>query len=147
MLNDCTKRLFGVETRSLTESRDGRNGSFTGFGPDRISNGGNNAQIHIVNEVNAYTSTQLTNIYNSNVPSSQHVSGFTYGYTGPTPSGNTAYRNFTANNLTNSLEIVKTQVHELGHSLQAIVGTRYAGDQGGQKLEDCVRAGGGFKYK
>ncbi len=62
------------------------------------------------------------------------------------------------------MEILKTQVHELGHSLDVITGYRYKGktDDGegirlgqtkgkpieaGFKLEGCVAKYGGFKYR
>lgn len=146
-LGECLKTLFGVDLLSFTESRDGSNGSFTGFGPDRLSNSGNNAQIDIVNEVNAYTSLQLKQYYNAHVPPGTQPLGPNDFVKGQTRDGGgySAYRNFTASNLKNSLEILKTQVHELGHSLQHIVGTNYAEDLGGQKLEDCVNSNGGFK--
>jgi len=47
-------------------------------------------------------------------------------------------------------EILKSQVHELGHSLAAITGVGFDRNntpEGGWKLENCVRNGGGFKYR
>jgi hypothetical protein len=132
---------------SFTESRKGSNGSFTGRGPDGLSNGGNVAQIDVINEVNAYTSGQLKQMYNASLAPGDPPLGpndFVMGLTG-NDATLTAYRNFTAKNLTSAMDILKTQVHELGHSLQFIVGTNYPGDKGGQKLEDCVTAKGGFK--
>lgn len=157
MLNGCTKDLFGVETRSFTGSRRGSNGSFTGFGPDSISNGGNNSQIDVVNEVNAFTSSRLKSIYNQGLPVNQQLGPGVIldGYTGPTGSGYTPYRNFTASNLRNAAYILQVQVHELGHSLDEIVfgtGVNSGFDRqsnnyelAGQKLVDCVRNRGGFK--
>ncbi len=149
VLNKCLQDLFGVELRSFTDSRRVRNGSFTGFGPDRLSGGGNNTQIDVVNEVNAYTSGRLKQFINANLPAGQPPLGPNDFVTGLTwsGSGHTPYRNFTASNLRNSLEILKTQVHELGHSLQQIVGTNYSGDLAGQKLEDCVNSNGGFRRR
>jgi len=58
-LNASTKQLFGVELQSFTRSRDGHNGSFTGYGADAYGAGGSDTQITVVNEVNSYTSESV----------------------------------------------------------------------------------------
>jgi hypothetical protein len=113
---------------------------------------GNDTTISVVNEVSAYTSAQMITFYNQGKPPSQQLpaNANVTGYTGSTPSCYTPYRNFTASNLRNPMEILKTQVHELGHSLAAITGVGFDQNntpEAGWKLEDCVRNGGGFKYQ
>lgn len=143
-LNACTKQVFGVELQSFTPSRDGHNGSFTGYGADAYSAGGSDTQITVVNEVNSYTSNQLGAM--AGLPPNSGVMGLT----GTTPSGYTPYRNFTASGLTNSRAILATQVHELGNSLQRITrvtmgpnsppGLGHDTDPG-TRLERCVFGG------
>ena len=143
-LDACTKQLFGVELQSFTRSRHGHNGSFTGYGADAYGSGGSDTQITVVNEVNSYTSNQLGAM--AGLPPNSGVMGLT----GPTPSGYTPYRNFTASGLTNSRAILATQVHELGNSLRRITGVTMdpnspaglGGDTDpGTRLERCVFGG------
>jgi RHS repeat-associated protein len=152
-LNECTQRLFGVELKSFTASQRGSNGSFTGYGADAYGSGGSDTEIAVVNEVRAYTSNDLRNQYNANLTPGQQplpAGSFVMGRAGPTPSGYTPYRNFTASNLTNSRAILATQIHELGNSLKAITGVTMGpnspaglgGDtDAGTRLERCVFSG------
>ncbi len=150
-LADCIDQRFGVTLISFSDSQPGQNGSFTGRGPDYINRGGNNGTITVTNDVSRYSSAQLEveSQLTGNAPSppGQFILGLTIS---SSPS-----LNFTANNVLQlgfpPLEIVITQVHELGNSLEFF--TRAAnGDRGsngdndaGQKLEDCVRRNQGFR--
>ncbi len=142
-LNDCTQRLFGVEFRSFSASRRGQNGSFTGYGADALSSRGSDSEISVVNEVNAYSQADIKRI------TGQDWIGVAFG-PGNQARGYTPYRNFTANDLTNSRAILATQIHELGNSLQFITGVTMApnspaglgGDtDAGTRLERCVFKG------
>jgi len=63
--------------------------------------------------------------------------------------------NYTGYDSPSAIEMLITQVHELGHSLDAITQIGYdfpekhggKTDLGGEILENCVRDRGGFKYK
>lgn len=153
-LNDCTQRLFGVELRSFTPSRRGQNGSFTGYGADSYDNGGFDAEIMVINEVRAFTSTDLRNQQNTALAARGQpplpAGSFIMGRVGTTPSGYTPYRNYTASDLRNSRAILATQIHELGNSLRAITGVTMVpnsvqgigGDADpGTRLERCVFGG------
>lgn len=150
-VNECTQRLFGVELRSFDPSRRGHTGSFTGYGADAYGSGGSDTEITVVNEVNAYTSSQLRSQSDAARVAAGLQPGdpnrFVMGRTGTTPSGYTPYRNFTASNLTNSRAILATQIHELGNSLRTITGVTMGpnspaglgGDtDAGTRLERCV---------
>lgn len=143
-LNECTKKLFGVELWSFTRSRDGHNGSFTGYGADALSSGGRDTQITVVNEVNSYTGSQLGTLHGT--PNAV-LMGLTFNTVSST---HTPYRNFTASGLTNSKAIIATQIHELGNSLRAITKVTMGpnspagigGDtDAGTRLERCVFGG------
>jgi hypothetical protein len=50
-LDACTQALFGVELRNFTPSGPGRNGSFTGYGPDVINKSGNHDTVLIATSI------------------------------------------------------------------------------------------------
>jgi RHS repeat-associated protein len=145
ILNECTQTLYGVTTKEFTESRKGKGGSFKGNGP-LWENGGNNADFTVNNNSTAMNTAELTEFSNRRnrdrgmdpLPPGQVAIGNT-----PRFSPNQSY---TASDL-GPMEMIVTQVHELGHSLNDLVGLKYPGDTGGQKLEDCVKNKGGFKYR
>jgi RHS repeat-associated protein len=145
ILNECTQSLYGVTTKEFMESRKGKGGSFKGNGP-LWENGGNNADFTVNNNSTAMNTAELTEFSNRRnrdrgmdpLPPGQVAIGNT-----PRFSPNQSY---TASDL-GPMEMIVTQVHELGHSLNDLVGLKYPGDTGGQKLEDCVKNKGGFKYR
>jgi hypothetical protein len=168
-LNYCVGIQFGVKLSDFQESRVGKNGSFTGVGPDSgltqsnvgpaewaTSFPGNDGRFEVINDVNAYSSQKLLDINNTDNPTPLPPGTKVGGYTGPTPSGYTPYRNFTANDLTNEMVIIQVQIHELGNSLRAI--TKAASNANivvtnpgnapdrdpGAKLQKCVREKNGF---
>ena len=147
VLNSCTQDLFGVTTdqAKFTETTLGSSGSFTGTGPDVINKSGNDNTFTITNNASKYSLNDLKTIH-------ENLSGKKLGknerITGNSPA-DIPWINYTANNLTPRLEVLKTQVHELGHSLDVITGIRMKdrGVEAGFKLENCVNDRGGFKYR
>ncbi len=153
VLSDCVDMLFGVTMTSFNPTERGRAGSFTGIGLDVIKHAGNRATYTIYNDVTRYSSEALTS---GNANKNERVTGLSdpaYPWT-----------NYTANNLSSMMEVLRTQVHELGHSLDVITGYRYKDklDEGsgfrlgqtkgkpieaGFKLEGCVAKYGGFRYR
>jgi RHS repeat-associated protein len=140
ILNGCTEELFGVTLKSFQETTLGSSGSFTGQGPDVINNGGNIRTFRVDNNASKYSLDDLKTIHHNLTGKIDRVTGISdpqYPWT-----------NYTANNLPSRLEVLKTQVHELGHSLDVITGirSRDKGIEAGFKLENCVRDRGGYKY-
>jgi RHS repeat-associated protein len=147
-LDECTQELFGVSLTSFTGSKKGQGGSFVGLGPDR-GNGNNNTVIKIRSDVTTYSLSQLKAIENGAraargepllKPGDQ-----IYGITFP----NAPYTNYTANDLTNPLDILKNQIHELGHSLAAVTQIDRnppLGEQGA-KLVKCMNKKGGWQLQ
>jgi len=133
-----------VTLTSFTPSNDGSDGTFKGFGPDRIKNGGNDAIIEVTNDVNKYSSSEALVVVNAARVAAGltplPANTFMYGFMDPA----SPYTNFTSNNVTNTVEIVKTQIHELGNSLQEITGAanndqaNVADPDAGNRLENCV---------
>jgi hypothetical protein len=151
----CLKEFFGVEINSFTFSSKGVNGLFTGYGIDMIKNQGREALLVVANDIKSYTGSQL---YERD--SADRVAmgekplppgGYSMGYTGPPPALNSPYVNYTANDLTNPMAILATQIHELGMSLwlftgktppQQYPGKPPSGDTDvGSKFERCVFGG------
>jgi RHS repeat-associated protein len=151
-LVDCVQRLFGVTMTRFVESSQGANGSFQGWGPDVLSNGGNDANITVTNDIQTYSGEGLKALRDSRGNP-------------PLPQGTTAlagltlwdqpYVNYTANNLSQLNQpasmATETQVHELGNSLHFITGAAFnpamvpgSDKDAGQALENCVRKRGGF---
>jgi hypothetical protein len=155
VLNKCIQDLFGVTLKQFNESSQGQNGSFLGRGPDTLRNGGNDANISIINDVNSFSSQQL------------QAKGTKGGAAPPPPGRNilglelpgNPYVNYAANNLSNYVVnqalvpnvMASIQVHELGNSLSDITGAAFnpatvpgLDKDPGQALENCVRNRGGF---
>src|SRR5712692_3953980 len=65
VLAGCIQDLFGVTPTQFVESSQGTNGSFLGRGPDSLSNGGNDANITVTNDVNSYSGQGLKALYDS----------------------------------------------------------------------------------
>jgi hypothetical protein len=145
VLNECTQDYFGVTLNSFTPSSHGKDGSFTGTGPSYLHDNPNGAgyddTFTITNNVRRYSTSELSTINRNLTGKDQRVTGMTDPYT--------PLRNYTANDLKSPLEILKTQVHELAHSLDAITAIQYKdkGVEPGDKLESCVIKRGGFKYR
>ncbi len=152
VLGKCIQDLFGVTLQQFNESSPGHNGSFSGWGPDTLSNGGNNAKISVTNDIQTYSGEGLKALRDSRGNP-------------PLPQGTTAlagltlwdqpYVNYTANNLSQLNQpasmAAETQVHELGNSLHYITGAVFnpatvpgSDKDTGQALENCVRKRGGF---
>src|SRR5882724_2192761 len=152
VLGKCIQDLFGVTLQQFNESSPGHNGSFSGWGPDSVSNGGNNAKISVTNDIQTYSGEGLKALRDSRGNP-------------PLPQGTTAlagltlwdqpYVNYTANNLSQLNQpasmAAETQVHELGNSLHYITGAAFnpatvpgSDKDTGQALENCVRKRGGF---
>jgi len=145
VLNRCTDRVFGVTTNSFAEASVGSSGSFNGTGPDVINNSGNNSTFTITNDAARYTKETMKQIHETLSGQKMAPNERVTGLTRP----DYPWLNYTANNLSSQLEVLKTQIHELGHSLDVITGIRY-GDKGieaGFKLENCVRDEGGFVFR
>lgn len=141
----CTRTLYGVKAIDFIGSEKGKGGSFKGNGP-LWENGGYDKDFTVRNNVTAFTKaeakTWVNAYYKDNnigpIPPNYDV----YGFTPPFE----PRLNYTASDL-GAMDMLVTQVHELGHSLNNLINLKYPADLGGQKLEDCVKQKGGFKYK
>jgi RHS repeat-associated protein len=104
-VNICTSR-YGIITRIFVPSSPGSNGNFLG----QTSKG---SRIYVENDVGAYTITTLNLAENKwgYLLNGKPIWGFT--------PGREPYLNYTASNLTPA-QILQTQLHELGHSLDII---------------------------
>jgi len=153
VLSKCVKDLFGVDLLHFDPSSAGSSGSTSLYGPD-IDNPipGNNDAYTIINDTTSKSSSQLLAIVNQD-RAARGKPPFASGYiiAGVTLSGSPK-ANYTANDLVSPMLILKTQVHELGNSLQFITGTsnddnrKVFDSDAGQLLENCVNKGHGFKY-
>ncbi|MGH9942902.1 MAG: hypothetical protein ACRD9R_11165 [Pyrinomonadaceae bacterium] len=153
ILNECIQELFGVELRSFTESRRGSNGSFTGTGPSNYNNkngAGNNDTFTITTDVHRYSLNDLRDVENRfRAAAGRPLLGPNDQINGTT-NRLAPLTNFTANDLKGSFAILRNQIHELGHSLDAITGIGYdfqKNGEAGKKLVDCVASRKGFKYR
>jgi RHS repeat-associated protein len=152
ILKNCVERLFGVTMTSFTPSQRGTHGTFTGFGPDSIRNNGNNARITVTNDRTSYTSADLNSQYaatGGRLPRGGTLAGLTWPPNHPNRPArdNSPYINYTANNLSPMLTL-QNQIHELGHSLRMITSGRFQEAwEAGNALVDCVRNGGGFRWR
>lgn len=138
-LAECTRLYFGVQTTGFTASQSepngGSNGVFNGIGSDTR---GQPINIQVVNNVFYYNSAGLTREYLNDHP----------GYSGPPLNGltypNLPEMNYTARDLYNPVIVLETQIHELGHSLAAIMGltlTEHGGEAVANSFKDCVLNG------
>jgi RHS repeat-associated protein len=148
VLNDCTERLFGITVTSFTPSSNGAGGVFVGFGPDK-GVGGNNTVITIRNDNSTYSMSQLKAIENAaRAASGRPPLGPDDQVWGETLE-NAPYTNYTANDLTNALDALKNQIHELGHSLSIVTQINRnppVGEQG-DKLVKCMNQNKGWVLK
>jgi hypothetical protein len=141
VLDKCVQQLFGVAFRLFAPSEPGQSGVFVGYGPDSITNAGNNAAIGVGNDNRTYSEAWLT----AKAKETEVVRGRVTGLT------NTAspYVNWTANDVDPN-EMLTTQIHELGHSLGAITTGNLEEKpyfDNGKALEECVKNGGGFRSR
>jgi hypothetical protein len=155
VLNGCTDDYFGVtlNPNGFTPSASGGVGSFTGTGPSYLPTNphgaGNNDTFMVKNNSSTYDTKYLTFLDNQ----FRAAMGRPPNPPGVTVVGTTnrfaPLTNYTSRNL-GPMQTLVTQVHELGHSLDAITGIGYdfkKDDLAGRILENCVRSRGGFKYK
>lgn len=148
----CTKSLFNVSLTDFQPSSRGRNGFFNGNNLN-ISNPGNQ-ETYIVNEVSAYSATQLARLHERieglRPGSVSRLAGLTIDFTSRSGqvTGFSSYRNFTARDVRSNSStlagvnaVVDTQIWELGNSLGDITGKHIAGNgkEEGPAFEDCVR--------
>ena len=150
VLGNCIKDLYGVTLTSFTPSSGTALGVFVGFGPDRGS-GGNNAPITIKNDATRYNMNEMKKIENAfraaqGLPllgPNDEVWGMTID-----DATHNHYTNYTASDLTNALDTLKSQVHELGHSLALVTGiegnAHSNGWEQGAKLEKCMNQNHGW---
>jgi RHS repeat-associated protein len=149
VLAECVDQYFGVRLDRFDKTQKGKNGLFVGYGPDTLSNGGNNKSIYVQNYV-GFSSAQLV-VLNNSLPNHKLISKNSHldGLEIPT----NPYNDYTAYDAISPM--VETQVHELGNSLSVITGAAFNPEtvhwnplsdyDAGQLLEDCVRNKGGFK--
>ncbi|HVS89751.1 MAG TPA: RHS repeat-associated core domain-containing protein [Candidatus Acidoferrum sp.] len=134
VLTDCLQSIFTVQLADFQESKPGRKGYFTGFGPDLRTNHGNTGPIVVVNDAARYNAAQIAAIARN--PRA-------IGFTDPLR----PYENYGNNNNTLMGTLVN-QVHELGHSLFSITQTLSPlvpePQEMGSALENCVRQHHGF---
>jgi YD repeat-containing protein len=149
ILKKCISDIFDIDTVTFIASEKGRMGTFIGYGPDSLRNGGNNTLITVKNDRDRYSRDGITGVVNRenmlyNLP--PYPNGSLTGYTSP----DDPYKNYTANNL-DPMDALKTQIHELAHSLQHIItGLHNEGENAvemGWRLESCVDTRGGFKER
>ncbi|MGH9949781.1 MAG: hypothetical protein ACRD6X_21645, partial [Pyrinomonadaceae bacterium] len=140
-LEECTRDLFQVKVTSFTPSERGKAGNvnFNFTDPNRRLNG--YMGFGVMNDVTSYSIVTAPEDVKIQAGKNQRITGFT--------NSGSPHINYTLSNITNWLDIVKTQIHELGHSLQYITRNAVGGfpqyDEAGWKLENCVRDKGGFK--
>ena len=136
VLDECTRSLFTVTTAAFKASKPRQNGYFIGIGRDDFGGRGSNVPIVVSNNATRYDAAQIAQI--SGVP---NAVGFT--------DRRFPYENYTNNN-NNLIGTLRTQVHELGHSLFTIgAGSSWIPEPRdmGKALEDCVLSGGGFRRR
>lgn len=144
--------MFNVALVDFQPSARGRNGSFLGRNLS-IANV-QNQEVFVVNEVRAYSATQLARIHERveglRPGSVGRLAGLTIDWTDKNGNvtGFSPYRNFTARDVRSSSStiagvnaFVDTQIWELGNSLGNITGRHIAGrgNEEGPVFEDCVR--------
>jgi hypothetical protein len=134
-----------VTTKEFEESRKGKGGYFKGNGP-LWENGGYNVDFTVQNNSTAMNTAEMTEFSNK-VRKDRGMDPIPQGYVaiGHTL-GSNPRQGYTSNEL-GPMDMIKNQVHELGHSLDLLVGLKYPGDTGGSKLKDCVQEEGGFKWR
>ncbi len=148
-LDFCLRTMYGVSLTSFRAAKKGQNGSVTvNLLDSSMTTPHGTAGFGVVTDVTSYNSKQGRSRVNEirtgmGLPSLP-ANATLFGFTDP----NSPLINFAINDTNNSAEIVKTQIHELGHSIFFYVGNLlghdFSGDKAGQKLQDCVTGLGGF---
>lgn len=152
MLAGCVQDYFGWQLLDFKPSTRGDLGSFRGKGPSYHSsnpNPGNQQELTITNNAASYTKSYLKYKaveLGSPIQPKYDVYGLSVG---------SNLTNWTGNDVPTGMDILMTQVHELGHTLDALTQIGYDDekkhpdrpDLGGKILENCVKSRGGFKYQ
>lgn len=152
-LKKCLDTLFGVIMTSFQKAENGRNGSFTGTGPDSITHSGNNANIQVTIAA-GLTGRELGVMWTARHPGNpvDELRGVHFH--------DLAYFSYVASDLDafSKKPSIAVQVHELGNALAYITGTasnpttpnpENSDTDSGVRLERCVFGGtyknnGGF---
>lgn len=144
-VDHCSRVYFNIRLDSFDPSRRGHNGTFNGTDLDASST---NSNVTVVNDVSAFTSKQLGNLYAkwqsgaTNAP----LNGLTFGFGS---AGFSPYRDFTARNIGKAQSTLggvspreDTQIWELGNSFSYIKPNNKLATniEPGQSFEDCVGA-------
>lgn len=142
---------------SFKPSVSGDIGEFSGAGPSYLAtnpNGaGNNGTFNVRNNAKNYSNSYLKLKENEfraargEPPDTRSIVGLTVR--------SAPLTNYTGFDVKNLMDVLRTQIHELGHSLDVITSMGYDDrdkhpnrpDLGGKILEDCVRRRGGFRYR
>ena len=124
-VGECAPTKMGVEMKSFDPSFAGHNGKFVGWGADTLSNGGNDATITVVNNVNRFSVSDLSEINNrGNIHGWTPRKGRRWLPGGPWYGEKVSpYENYTAYDLASydtNESYLELQTHELGHSLADI---------------------------
>ncbi len=124
-VGECAPTKMGVEMKSFDPSFAGHNGKFVGWGADTLSNGGNDATITVVNNVNRFSVSDLSEINNrGNIHGWTPRKGRRWLPGGPWYGEKVSpYENYTAYDFASygtNESYLELQTHELGHSLADI---------------------------
>ncbi|MEJ7860895.1 MAG: VCBS repeat-containing protein [Pyrinomonadaceae bacterium] len=148
-LDTCIRKLFGVSLTSFIPSGKGKNGNVNVnfIDPNKKLRGG--AGFGVVNDITTYSRgaarAEVNAIRKSNGEPPLEKNSILYGFT----NSDSPHTNFTANDEKSAVNILKTQIHELGHSLEYIARPAVSGftqyKEAGWDLENCVVGEGGFK--
>jgi hypothetical protein len=152
VLAGCVREFFGWELIDFKEATKGGFGTFKGKGPSYHGtnpNPGNNQELTITNNAASYSISYLkykNAELGGKTPSKDDIWGLTVG---------SNLTNWTGNDVPTDMDALVVQIHELGHTLDALTQIGYDDDTkhpdkpdlGGKILENCVRDGGGFKFK
>jgi RHS repeat-associated protein len=152
VLAGCVRDYFGWQLLDFKPSTRGGLGSFRGEGPSYHQsnpNPGNNQELTITNNAASYSISYLkykSAELGSPAPPKYDVYGLSVG---------SNLTNWTGNDVPTAMNILMNQVHELGHTLDALTQIGYDDetkhpnrpDLGGKILENCVKSRGGFKYQ
>lgn len=134
---------------SFTPSQRGKNGNVNVNFTDPNRRLRDLTGFGVVNDVTTHSRSTaraaVNAIYTAGGGSPLPSNTILYGFTDPS----SPHINFTVSDEKNSLNILKTQIHELGHSLEYIARPAIGGyskyKEAGWKLENCVAGKGGFK--
>ncbi|MFY9607489.1 MAG: RHS repeat-associated core domain-containing protein, partial [Blastocatellia bacterium] len=118
-LKECAESLFGVTMDSFTRAKGGKNGGFSGNGPDTVSNGGDYAGFTVTIDV-SINSAGLVAMYNQRpgpqLPPGSKLRGAWFP--------DIPYTAFVASDLStfDQKPSIAVQMHELGNALAGITG-------------------------